>query len=126
MTRSSLLVLGFALAFAAAVLAAARRHRTDERHTLGWLFVCAALAALAIWRPAIDLLARAMGIYYAPSALFFLCLAALLVIVFRLSLGLARQQEQLRTLAQELALLSATRPGVTQPVEEGRQNASSR
>ncbi len=122
MTRSSLLVLAFALAFAVAILASARRHRTEERHTLAWLLVCAAIAALAIWRPAIDLLARAMGIYYAPSALFFLSLAAVLWIVFRLSLDVARQKEQLRTLAQEVAILTVERePAAT--FEHERESA---
>ncbi len=110
MSRSSLLVLGFAAAFALAIVASARARRTDERHTLVWLFVCAAVAALAVWRHAIDILAQAMGIYYAPSALFFLCLAGLLWLVFRQSLEVARQKTQLRKLAQEIALLSERRP----------------
>ncbi|MHB8418605.1 MAG: DUF2304 domain-containing protein [Myxococcales bacterium] len=108
MTRSSLLVLAFAAAFALAIIASARRRRTDERHTLVWLLVCGGVATLAIWRGAIDLLARAMGIYYAPSALFFLCCGALLWLVFRQSLEVARQREQIRRLAQEVALLGST------------------
>jgi hypothetical protein len=110
MTRSSLLILLFAAAFATAIIAAARHRRTDERHTLVWLLVCGAVAALAIWRRAIDLLAAAMGIYYAPSALFFLCCAGLLWLVFRQSLEVARQREQLRKLTQDVALLAAETP----------------
>jgi hypothetical protein len=109
MTRSSLLILLFAAAFAAAVIASARRRSMDERHTLVWLLVCAAIAALAIWRHAIDVLAAAMGIYYAPSALFFLCCVGLLWLVFRQSLEVARQREQLRKLTQDVALLAAER-----------------
>jgi hypothetical protein len=111
MSRSSWIVLAAAVAFAAVVLTSARARRTHERHTLGWLAVCAAIAALAIWREGIDVLAGAMGIYYPPSALFFLCCAALLVMVYRLSVGLAEEREKLRKLAQEIALLSVSRPG---------------
>jgi hypothetical protein len=118
MTRSSLLVLLFAAAFAAAIIASARQRRTDERHTLVWLLVCGAIAALAIWRNAIDLLAAAMGIYYAPSALFFLCLAGLLWLVFRQSLEVARQREQLRKLTQDVALLAAERPAVAKEAQQ--------
>lgn len=107
MTRSSLLILLFTAAFAATIVASARRRRTDERHTLIWLLVCVGIAALAVWRHAIDLLAAAMGIYYPPAALFFLCLAGLLFLVFRQSLEVAQQREQLRKLAQDVALLSA-------------------
>lgn len=106
MSRSSLIVLACAALFAALIIASARSERTHEKHTLGWLGVCGAIAAMAIWRPGIDVLAQAMGIYYPPSALFFLCCAALLVMVYRLSLGLARQREHTRKLAQEIALLS--------------------
>lgn len=105
MIRSSLLILAFVAVFAVAIVVSARRRRTDERHTLGWLLVCGAIAALAIWRHAIDVLAAAMGIYYAPSALFFLCLAGLLWLVFRQSVEVARQREQIRKLAQDVALL---------------------
>lgn len=109
MARSSLLIFGFALAFALAIVLEARRRRTEERHTLAWLAICAAIAALAAWRRAIDLLAAAMGIYYAPSALFFLCCASLLWLVFRQSLELADQKQKIRKLAQEVALLTAER-----------------
>jgi len=110
MSRSSWIVVAAAVAFAAVILFSARSRRTHERHILGWLGVCAAIAALAIWRHGIDVLASAMGIYYPPSALFFLCCAALLVMVYRLSIGLAQEREKVRKLAQEIALLNVSRP----------------
>lgn len=110
MSRSSWIVVAAAVAFAAVILGSARSRRTHERHILGWLAVCAAIAALAIWRQGIDVLANAMGIYYPPSALFFLCCAALLVMVYQLSVGLAEEREKVRRLAQEIALLSVSRP----------------
>jgi hypothetical protein len=116
MIRSSLLILLFVAAFAAFIVVSARRRRTDERHTLGWLLVCAGIAALAIWRKAIDVLAAAMGIYYAPSALFFIACAGLLWLVFRQSVEVARQREQIRKLAQDVALLAGEKtPGPTPP-----------
>jgi hypothetical protein len=114
-SRSSWIVLAAAAAFAVVILTSARSRRTHEKHTLGWLSVCAAVAALAIWRPGIDVLAHAMGVYYPPSALFFLCCAALLLMVYRLSAGLARERERVRKLAQEIALLSVSRPAPELP-----------
>ncbi len=110
MSRLSWIVLASAVLFAVVILTSARSRRTHERHTLGWLGVCGAIAALAIWRPGIDVLARAMGVYYPPSALFFLCCAALLIMVYRLSAGLTQERERVRKLAQEIALLSAALP----------------
>ncbi len=110
MTRSSLITLVFAALFAVQIIAAARRRQTNERHMLGWLLICGAIAALAVWRPAIEVIAGALGIFYAPSALFLVCCGALLWIVFRLSLQMADQRRQIRHLAQEIALLSADPP----------------
>ncbi len=111
MSRSSIIVLVFSAAFAVAVLLSARRRRTSEHHTFSWLLVSLFTAGLALWRNAIDTLAAAMGIYYAPSALFFVVCGGLLWMLFRLSLQVAEQRRQLQRLAQELAVLSAERPG---------------
>ena len=111
MSRSSIIVLVFSAAFAVAVLLSARRRRTSEHHTFSWLLVSLLTASLALWRNAIDTLASAMGIYYAPSALFFVVCGGLLWMLFRLSLQVAEQRRQLQRLAQELAVLSAERPG---------------
>jgi len=51
-----------------------------------------------------------MGIYSAPSALFFGVCGGRLWMLFRLSLQVAEQRRQLQRLAQELAVLSAERP----------------
>lgn len=110
MSRSSIIVLVFSAAFAVAVLLTARRRRTSEHHTFSWLLVSVLTAGLALWRNAIDTLAAAMGIYYAPSALFFVVCGGLLWMLFRLSLQVAEQRRQLQRLAQELAVLSAQRP----------------
>jgi hypothetical protein len=109
MSRSSIIVLVVSAIFALAVLLSARRRRTPERHTFSWLLVSVFTAALAIWRGAIDAIAAAMGIYYAPSALFFLVCLVLLWLLFRLSVQVAEQRGQIQRLAQELAVLTAQR-----------------
>ncbi|NBC39869.1 DUF2304 domain-containing protein [Corallococcus exiguus] len=107
MLRSSLIGVAFAAAFAFSVLWSARGRRTSERHTFAWLLVAVAIAGLSLWRQGIDALATAMGIYYAPSALFFIALTCLMWLVYRLSLQVADQRQQLKRLAQEVALLTS-------------------
>lgn len=124
-SRSSLFVILFAAFFAAVILLSARRGRTSERHTLSWLLVCLSVVALAVWRDVIDVVAKLMGIYYPPSALFFLCLGALLTIVYRLSLEVTTQKSRMRRLAQEVALLGAdvdgqSRTGLKDPAPESK------
>ncbi|NPC70556.1 DUF2304 domain-containing protein [Corallococcus exiguus] len=121
MLRSSLIGVAFAAAFAFSVLWSARGRRTSERHTFAWLLVAVAIAGLSLWRQGIDTLATAMGIYYAPSALFFIALTCLMWLVYRLSLQVADQRQQLKRLAQEVALLTsaeAERVALTQPRPE--------
>lgn len=107
MTRSSAIVIVVSALFAAYVIYSARKRRTHERHTFAWLSVAASVVALAVWRPAVDAIASAMGIHYAPSALFFGALAAFLWLVYRLSLQVAEQRRQIQRLAQEMAILTA-------------------
>ncbi|MEW5849376.1 MAG: DUF2304 domain-containing protein [Myxococcota bacterium] len=110
MNRSSVIILVLAGLFALQVIIAARRRRTHEWHTILWLMVSVVTAALAIWRPAIDEIASAMGIYYPPSALFLACLSGLLWLVYRLSLEVADQRRAIRRLVQEVAILNARAP----------------
>ena len=119
MLRSSIIILCFAAAFAVAVVLTARRRRTSEHHTFSWLLVSVLTAALALWRHAIDALADAMGIYYPPSALFFMVCGVLLWLLFRLSLQVAEQRQQIQRLAQELAVLSAQPPPARPVPAEG-------
>lgn len=107
MSRSSLIVLSLAAAFAASVIVSARRSRVSERHTLAWLAVAAGIAVLAVWREGIAAIARAMEIYYPPSALFLVGGVVLMWLVYRQGLHLAKLKTHVMTLTQQLALLSA-------------------
>jgi len=111
MSRSSQIVLVLDLLFALYVITTARRLRLGERTVLGWLAVCGAIAALAIWRKGIDSLSAWAGIYYPPSALFALCCGALLWLLFRLSLHVSLLDKKVVRLAQDLAIANAHRAG---------------
>jgi hypothetical protein len=115
MTRSSLIVLALAGGFALYVVQVARRRRLHERTVLGWLAIAAVVAALAIWRPGIDRLASWMGIYYAPSALFFICCGGLLWALFRQSVRVAELDARLTRVAQAVTLLSVREPPPRDP-----------
>jgi hypothetical protein len=115
MSRSSLVVIVLCLIFAARVLLSARARRTEERHTLSWLAICAVVIGLAVWREGIDQLAHAMGIFYAPSALFLLVSGAMLWLLYRQSVALDEARDQLRRLAQEVALRTAPPPPRSEP-----------
>jgi hypothetical protein len=82
-----------------------RQRRLLERYALLWLFSSAVLLALSIWRGALEELASAVGIFYAPSALFAVAFGFVLVLLLHFSLVISRLAEQTKILAQRVGLL---------------------
>jgi hypothetical protein len=82
---------------------------------LAWLAVCLAVVGLAVWREAIDDIARLLGIYYPPAALFFFSSVALLWLLYRQSIQIGELNWKLKQLAQEVALSSPRLPGAAEP-----------
>ena len=82
-----------------------RRRRLMERYALLWLFASATLLALAVWKGLLETLASAVGIAYAPSALFAAALGVVLVLLLHFSLVISRLADQNKLLAQRVALL---------------------
>src|SRR3954449_6574213 len=82
-----------------------RQRRLMERYALLWLFSSAILLGLSVWRGALEELAHAVGIFYAPSALFAVAFGFVLVLLLHFSLVVSRLAEQTKVLAQRVGLL---------------------
>jgi hypothetical protein len=82
-----------------------RRRRLMERYALLWLFSSTVLLGLAVWKGLLDQVSRAIGIYYAPSALFAVALGCVLLLLLHFSLVISRLVDQNKVLAQHLSLL---------------------
>jgi hypothetical protein len=82
-----------------------RRRRLMERYALLWLFATALLLGLAVWRGLLETIAAAVGIAYAPSALFAIAFGFVLVMLLHFSLSTSRLTDQNKVLAQKLAQL---------------------
>jgi len=82
-----------------------RRRRLMERYALLWLFATVTLLALAVWKDLLEEVAAAVGIYYAPSALFAIAFGFVLVLLMHFSLVISRLSDQNKVLAQRLGLL---------------------
>lgn len=89
----------------AVVLELVRQKRLMERYALLWLFAATVLLALAVWEDGLEQFARAVGIVYAPSALFAAALGFVLMLLMHFSLVISRHADQNKVLAQRLALL---------------------
>ena len=82
-----------------------RRRRLLERYALLWLFASVILLGLSIWRGLLEELAQAVGIFYAPSALFAVAFGFVLVLLLHFSLVISRLAEQTKVLAQRVGML---------------------
>jgi len=82
-----------------------RQRRLMERYALLWLLSAAVLLGLAVWRGALDLFARSVGIFYAPSALFAVALGFVLLLLLHFSLVISRLAEQNKVLAQRVGMM---------------------
>ncbi|MGZ4088949.1 MAG: DUF2304 domain-containing protein, partial [Bacteroidia bacterium] len=81
------------------------RRKLREEFSIIWIITAIILNVLSFWRGGLDLLARLLGVYYAPSLLFMLLFFAIIVYLVHLSVINTRQQDKLKMLAQEMALL---------------------
>ena len=99
------------------VLELVRRRRLLERYALLWLFSSVVLLGLAAWRGALQWIADLFGIAYPPNALFFVAFGFVLALLLHFSSAVSRHSDQIKVLAQRLALLeervqrSQTKPG---------------
>ena len=97
-------ILGF-LALFLIVFELVRRRRLQERYALLWLFAVAGLLGLSIWRNLLEKTSNAIGVAYAPSALFAVAFAFILLLLLHFSLVISRLADQNKVLAQKLGQL---------------------
>jgi len=96
---STLLLLG--------VFELVRRRRLMERYAILWLFSAVALMALSIWSDLLVRVAKVIGVYYPPSALFVIAFGFVLLLLLHFSITVSRLADQTKVLAQRLALLES-------------------
>lgn len=87
------------------VLELVRRRRLMERYALLWLLSAVVLLALASWPQALQKISHAVGIFYPPTALFFVAFAFVLLLLLHFSTAVSRLGDQTKVLAQRVALL---------------------
>jgi hypothetical protein len=89
----------------AVVFELVRRKRLMERYALLWLGLTAVLLGLAVWRDLLEEVAGAIGIFYAPSALFAIALGCMLILLLHFSIVISRLSDQNKLLAQRVSIL---------------------
>jgi hypothetical protein len=105
MTRIQLVAIVGAAGLLLTVLEMVRRRRLMERYALLWILSATVLLVLALWSGGLARISHAIGVIYAPNALFFVGIGFILLLLLHFSAAVSRLSDQADTLAQHQALL---------------------
>jgi hypothetical protein len=104
-TRIQILLIVVTVGLLLFVLELVRRRHLQERYALLWILAAVVLVVLAVFRNLLDVVAHAIGIFYAPSALFVVAFGFVLILLLHFSLAVSRLADQNKVLAQYVGLL---------------------
>lgn len=97
-------ILG-SLVFIGLIIMLIRNKKIKEEFAILWLFFGLVFLFLSIWRGSLEVIARILGIAYAPAAIFLILIIAIISILIHLSLITSRLTDQAKVMTQELGLL---------------------
>ena len=109
--RSHIVTLGICLVTGATVLYLIHRKKLREQYALVWIGVCVLMIVLASWRSLLEWISEALGIYYAPSALFLLGMALSFALLLHFSVAMTRMYRDNARMAVRLAELELSVAG---------------
>ena len=87
------------------ILSLIRRRKLREEYSMVWLLGSVVLLLFAVWRDLLDLIAEAVGVYYAPAILLLIGILFGGLIYLHFTVVISRQADQTKNMAQEIALL---------------------
>jgi hypothetical protein len=81
--------------------------RLREEYSIIWIICTILLSVFAFWRNGLDVIAKLLGVYYAPALIFLAAIFAIIIFLVHLSVINSKLQKQMKDLAQDHALLKA-------------------
>ncbi|MDD4376372.1 MAG: DUF2304 domain-containing protein [Clostridia bacterium] len=87
------------------ILNSVKNNKFDIGESIIWILGTLVIIILAIFPNLMTYLANSVGIEYAPSLFFLMCIIFLLLINFRNTKKISKQQEKIVALVQELSII---------------------
>ncbi len=103
--RLQIIAILVAVAFMFFIFRLISKGKLREEYSFIWITCTALLLLFSIWRNGLDVIARLLGIFYAPSLIFLGAIFAIVIFLVHLSVVNSKQHQQIKDLAQKLALL---------------------
>ena len=76
-----------------------------EEYSIVWIVCTLILMVFSFWRDGLDIIAKGLGVYYAPALVFLAAIFAIIIFLVHLSVVNSKQQRQIKDLTQDIALL---------------------
>src|SRR5205085_2878247 len=72
------------------------KRKLREEYSIIWIVCTALLLLFAFWRNGLDVVARALGVYYAPALVFLGAIFAMIIFLVHLSVVVSKQHNNIR------------------------------
>ncbi len=82
-----------------------RRKKLQEAYALLWFIMGSIFIVISIFTDLLTTISTLIGIVYAPATLFLILLTTVILILIQLSVVISKQNNQIRSLAQKIAIL---------------------
>jgi len=112
-----------ALVTLAVVVQLLRHRRLRERHAVWWLIGGLAALIVGMFPGLLEQAADLIGVEEPANLIFFISIAMLVLVCIQLSSELTRQETQIRTLAEDVALLDERLTSLGSPARPGSGDA---
>jgi hypothetical protein len=104
------------------ILRLVKRKKLKEEYSLLWLGFSLIFVVLAFYKPLLELVAKALGIIYAPAALLLILVTSIFFILIQFSVVISKLAEGNKNLIQEVGILKAELKKVQQTVKDKGNN----
>lgn len=95
----------FSILFLLFIIELVRKNKILEKYSLLWLFFGVVLLVISSTPFFIEKIAQILGVFYAPSVLFFFGLIYLLAYCIHITIAYSKQAQRITRLTQEIAIL---------------------
>jgi len=103
--KIQILSIAGALVFMFLIFRLIAKGKLREEYSIIWIVCTIILLLFSIWRDGLDIIAKLLGVFYAPSLIFLAAIFAIIIFLVHLSVVNSKQHEQIKKLAQEMAIL---------------------
>lgn len=103
--RLQIIAISMAVIFMFFIFRLIVKGKLREEYSFIWIVCTVLLLLFSVWRDGLDVIAKLLGIFYAPSLIFLGAIFAIVIFLVHLSVVNSKQHTQIKEIAQELALL---------------------